>query len=105
MTDANKSPSKLISTSIDDSIPTAIIYCIQDLSRYNVEIRHNGTSRFIERHNQPAVFLSKAEAKKAALANKAVKGYFALSLTYQEVGELGKNPMYEYMTTDLYESN
>jgi hypothetical protein len=49
--------------------------------------------------------LSKAEAKKAALANKAVKGYFALSLTYQEVGELGKNPMYEYMTTDLYESN
>lgn len=94
-----------LNTSLDDTSPIAIIYSFQDLSHYTVEIRQNGQSYFIKKGDKPVVYLSKAEAKKAALANNAIKGYFALSLTYQEVGEPGKNPIYEFMPTDLSEVN
>jgi hypothetical protein len=103
MTD-NKTPIQepLNFSGVDDTIPTAVIYCIQDLSHYNVEIRHNGNSHFIKKGGHPVIYTSKLAAKKAALANHAVKGFMALSMTYQEVGNSNKNPLYEYMPIDLH---
>ena len=100
MTDTNVNmPDPAVS--VDDSVPTAIIYSIQDLSHFTVAIHHQGKAEFIQKSGSPEVFLSVAQAKQAALANKAEKGYMALSVACQETGDLRKGRLYEYMPTDL----
>ena len=92
--------------SINQNERVAIIYSIDDVSYYTVEIRFEGESYFIKHKKLPVTYASINEAKKAARSHKAVTGYMALSSTYQEVGVSlldtdVKRARYDYMKIDL----
>jgi hypothetical protein len=87
---------------------TAIIYSIDEISYYQVEIRHHDESHLLfDLDNKPKSFKSLSEAKKAASAHGAEIAYLALSTTYHELDLSNDFPndkfnhRYDYVLVDL----
>jgi hypothetical protein len=79
---------------IDPNKRTAVIYSVDDLVAYIVEINYQHKSYFIEENKRAVLFGNLAEAKEAALKHHAEEAFLALSKTYQEVDMSNDNPRY-----------
>jgi hypothetical protein len=92
---------------IDSNKLTAVIYSIDELGYFHLELHHHGKNYFVTVNDEPKVFHNINEAKKAALAEKAEIGYLALSATYQEFTGNGNVPLsqsnrrYDYQLISL----
>jgi len=69
----------------DSDNATAIIYSIDDLGSYIVEIHYHGNKFYVGSKNNPRQFLNLADAKEAALKNRATVTFLALSKTYEQM--------------------
>lgn len=70
---------------INDNVRTAIIYSIDDLLFYIVEIRYHHQNYFIGNKDSPKKFGNLKDARMACLDHQAEEGFLALSKTYDEV--------------------
>ncbi len=70
---------------IDESKRTAIIYSINDIGEYIIEIRHQQENYFVTRGKEPEKFGNLADAKTAAHKQAVEITFLALHKTYQEV--------------------
>jgi hypothetical protein len=71
---------------IDPQRKTAIIYSVQDLFEFLVEIKENGSSYFIQENDEPVRFRNIEDARRAAINEKAIVAYLAVSKIYDETG-------------------
>ncbi len=71
---------------IDPQKKTAIIYSVDDLFVFIVEIKENGNSYFLKKNGEPVTFANMKDAREAAVNENAVVAYLALSKTYDETG-------------------
>lgn len=71
---------------IDHSIKTAVIYTVDEIGTYLVEVRHLNDQYFISNKNFPVSFSNLSEALKAARHEGIAQAFLALSKTSEEVG-------------------
>lgn len=69
---------------IDTDTRTAIVYTVDELFYYIIEIHYQDKSYFIGEDNNPDKFGNMEDVVKACHKNKVEKAYIALSKTYQE---------------------
>lgn len=89
---------------INTDIRTAIVYAVDELFYYIVEIHHQKKSCYIGNDNMPDKFGNMEDVVKACHKHKVKQAYIALSKTYQETDlttdqqELSR---YDYMPIKL----
>jgi hypothetical protein len=69
---------------------TAIIYSIEDLGHYIIQIWNHNKKYYIG-DDAPIQYANLADARKAAKAHQAEVAYLALSKTYEEVDSTTEN--------------
>ena len=84
----------------------AIIYSVDELFCYIVEIRKNNESYLVGSEINPEKFGNLEEARRACIKHKAEKGFLALSKTYEEVDASSDNApflsdRYDYIPVSL----
>ena len=92
---------------INPNIKTAIIYSIDEIFIYLVEIRMGDKHHFISVNGvEPAEFGNLEGARQAALKEKVQKAYLALSKTYEEndltTCHANHDDRYDYSPIPLY---
>lgn len=70
---------------INPYVRTAIIYSMDDLFAYTVEIKDGKHSYYLSKKGEPLKFGNMAYARQAAINENAQEAYLALSKTYEEV--------------------
>ncbi|MCD6048510.1 MAG: hypothetical protein K0S08_2157 [Gammaproteobacteria bacterium] len=85
---------------------TAIIYSLDDVFAYIVEIKEGDKSYYIcMKNNEPVQFGNMADARQAALDKNAKEAYLALSKTYEEndltTAHGIRQPHYDYIPLSL----
>ncbi|MGQ3888587.1 hypothetical protein ACQUW5_06085 [Legionella sp. CNM-1927-20] len=78
----NKNPS----VKINPNVKTAIIYSLDDLFAYTVEIKEADRSYYIADGQDPISFGNMKDAREAAIKEGAIEAYLALSKTYDKTG-------------------
>lgn len=90
---------------INPQVKTAIIYSLDDLFAYSVEIVEGESRYFVTNNGEPASFGNMQQAREAAINEKAVEAYQALSRTYEGPGKDNPNEnrtkQYDYMPIPL----
>lgn len=90
---------------IKPNIRTAIVYSVDDLFSYTVEIRQGDHSYFISKENQPIRFGNMEDARQAAIRENAAEAYLTLSKTYEEADPktcaVSPNDRYDYSPVPL----
>ncbi len=69
---------------INPNIKTAIIYAIDHIFSYIVEIKEGNTSYYIENKGEVLQFGNMEDARQAAIKEKVQEAYLALSKTSEE---------------------
>jgi hypothetical protein len=69
---------------INPDLKTAIIYSIDNLYAYTVEIRTGSKSYFVSNKGEPSLFGNMEEARAAALHENVEEAFLALSKTFEE---------------------
>lgn len=92
--------------SIDPQIKTAVIYSVDHLYVYLVEIKEANTSYYLTREGEPLRFNNLDEARQAAIQERVKQAYLALSKTYEEVDlstcHADHQDRYDYMKVSLF---
>lgn len=85
---------------VNSSARLAIIYSLDDLFVYTVEIKEGDTRYYLMQGDDPILFANIQDAKRAALKENIQQAYLALSKTYDEIGMAtvaeGRHDKYEY---------
>lgn len=68
----------------DPNVKRAIIYAIDDLFGYTVEIKDKNKSYYLTNGSEPILFNNMGDARQAAIKENVVEAYLALSKTYEE---------------------
>ena len=94
---------------INPNVKTAIIYSLEDLFAYTVEIREADKRYYVANNEGPISFGNMKDARDAAIKEGAVAGYLALSKTYDKTGinNPNQNPQerFDYSPINLDEVN
>ncbi|TAK74406.1 MAG: hypothetical protein EPO11_06960 [Gammaproteobacteria bacterium] len=69
---------------INPQVKTAIIYSLDDLCGYSVEIKYQGKSHYLTKNDHLIIFGNMKDAREAVINEKAQVAYLALSKTMEE---------------------
>lgn len=76
--------SAILSSPFNPRLKTAVIYAIEQLFAYTIEIKEGNASYYISNKEGPVIFKNVEDARQAALKEGAKEAYLALSKTSQE---------------------
>lgn len=71
--------------SINPHIKTAIIYSLDDLYAYHIEITGNGKRYYLTNRGKPICYGNMKDVLEAVIKENVQEAYLALSKTYEEV--------------------
>jgi len=91
--------------SLDPTRKTAIIYSLDELNAYSIEINVGGKSYYLRDHNKLITYGNMKEAREAAIREKAQVAYLALTKTSEETDistcHANHQDRYDYMLIPL----
>ncbi|MBA2648731.1 MAG: hypothetical protein H0U75_03870 [Legionella sp.] len=92
-------------SNINPQLKTAIVYSLDDLFAYTIEIKEGNQSYYIADGQGPTLFGNMGEVRKVLIKEGVAEAFLALSKTYDEIGLGNLNPnmqeRYEYSPLNL----